>query len=111
MPTPKKPFPSVQLQSYITEPRAHGSVPPFIVVATDEAVTSKEAGMKECLAVWEENWKRLGTIRYVPTDLCAFFRAIGLITAEIIFGVLSDPAVGDLEVLHQHSASRTCYRG
>jgi len=43
--------------------------------------------------------------------LCAFFRAIDLITAEINFGVLSDPAVGDLEVLHQHSASRTCYRG
>jgi hypothetical protein len=43
--------------------------------------------------------------------LCAFFRVTDLITAEIIFGVLSDPAVGDLEVLHQRSASRTCYRG
>ena len=43
--------------------------------------------------------------------LCAFFRAIDLITAEIIFGVLSDPAVGDVEVLYQRSASRTCYCG
>ena len=76
MPTPKKPFPSVQLQSYITEPRAHGSVPPFVVVATDEAATSKEAGMKECLAAWEENWKRLGAIRYVPTDGMPFAESL-----------------------------------
>lgn len=60
MPTPQKPFPSVQLQSYITEPRAHGSVPPFTVIATDEAAASKQAGMKEYLAAWEESWNRIG---------------------------------------------------
>jgi hypothetical protein len=43
--------------------------------------------------------------------LYAFFGVVDLITVEIIFGVLSDPTVGDLEVLHQRSASRTCYRG
>ena len=60
MPKPQESIPSVQLQSYIREPRAHGSVPPFVVTATDEAATSKEAGMKEYLANWEENWNRIG---------------------------------------------------
>jgi hypothetical protein len=62
MPNPQEPLPSVQLQSYITEPRVHGSVPPFIVAETDEAATSKEAGMKEYLAAWEENWSRIGDL-------------------------------------------------
>ena len=60
MPKPQEPFPSVQLQSYITEPRAHGSVPPFVVITNGEAATSKEAGIKEYLANWEENWNRIG---------------------------------------------------
>lgn len=60
MPNPQNQFPSVQLQSYITEHRVHGSVPPFTVDATDEAVTSKQAGMKEYLEAWEENWNRIG---------------------------------------------------
>jgi hypothetical protein len=60
MPNPQNQFPSVQLQSYITEHRVHGSVPPFTVDATDEAVTSKQAVMKEYLEAWEENWNRIG---------------------------------------------------
>jgi hypothetical protein len=56
MPKSKKTFPSVQLQSYLHEPRGDGSTPAVTIQAVDAAST-KEAEMREYLVAWEKNWK------------------------------------------------------
>ena len=56
MPSTSKTFPSVQLQSYLRELRAHGHAPPF-TIATDDAVAEKEASMRQYLVAWIEHWE------------------------------------------------------
>jgi hypothetical protein len=64
MPTSKKIlFHSPQLQNYLKELRAHGSIPPF-TAATMDATGKKETEMQEYLLVWERNWKGLGSTGY-----------------------------------------------
>jgi hypothetical protein len=64
MPTSKKIlFHSPQLQTYLKESRAHGSIPPFTAAAMD--VTGKEkTEMQEYLLAWEQNWKGLEPAGY-----------------------------------------------
>jgi hypothetical protein len=66
-----KTFPSAQLQSYLKESRAQGSVPPF-ATATDTPVSTKQAALGDYLASWGDNWKRLEAVRYVPHMVYAF---------------------------------------
>jgi hypothetical protein len=64
MPTSKKIlFPPPQLQTYLKESRAHGSIPPFTAPAMD-ATGKKKTEMQEYLLAWEQNWKGLGFTRY-----------------------------------------------
>jgi hypothetical protein len=55
-------FPSVQLRSYLHEPRADGSTPAVAIQAADAAST-KEAAMREYLVAWEKNWKLIDNDR------------------------------------------------
>jgi hypothetical protein len=64
MPTSKKIFfHSPQLQTYLKESQAHGSIPPFAATATD-ATGKKKTEMQEYLLAWEQNWKGLGSTGY-----------------------------------------------
>jgi hypothetical protein len=64
MPTSKKIlFPSPQLQTYLKESRAHGSISPFTAAATD-AIGKEKTEMQEYLLAWEQNWKGLGSTGY-----------------------------------------------
>ena len=62
MPKSKKTFVSVQLQSYLDEPRVDGSTPAVTIPAPDAAL-AKEAAMREYLMAWEKNWKLIDTDR------------------------------------------------
>ena len=62
MPKSKKTFLSVQLQSYLDEPRADGPTPTVTIQASD-AASAKEAAMREYLVAWEKNWKLIDTDR------------------------------------------------
>jgi hypothetical protein len=62
MPRSKKTFLSVQLQSYLDEPRADGSTPAVTIQGSDVA-SAKEASMREYLLAWEKNWKLIDTDR------------------------------------------------
>jgi hypothetical protein len=64
MQTSKKTFPSAQLQTYLKERRAHGSVPPFTAPA-ENAIENRTAQMEEYLVAWEHDWKLLDAARYV----------------------------------------------
>jgi hypothetical protein len=64
MPTSKKIlFHSPQLQTYLKESRAHGSIPPFTAAAMD-ATGKKKTEMQEYMLAWEQNWKGLGSTGY-----------------------------------------------
>jgi hypothetical protein len=107
MPKSKKNFPSVQLQSYLNEPRAAGSVPKFTAL-TEDVASTKEAAMREYLVAWEEKWKRSETTRYAQSNYHAFARVLHLITAEAIFGVPPNSAIAEIEVPHPYLAFQTC---
>ena len=62
MPKPKKTFLSVQLQSYLDEPRADGSTL-TVTIQVSDAASAKEAAMREYLMAWEKNWKLIDTDR------------------------------------------------
>lgn len=89
MPKSKETFLSVQLQSYLHEPRADGSTPTVVIQAVDAAST-KEAAMREYVLAWEKNWKFISTIRQAHNHL-TFPRLLDLITAKLILGVLLTP--------------------
>jgi hypothetical protein len=104
MPKSKKAFGSVQLQAYLDEPRGDGAVLPF-TASTHNAVSTREAAKRQYLVSWEANWKRVGHVgmfRVIWRSVLEFFT--GLLLKEI-FGVLSDPAVAEIDLLHQHLSS------
>jgi hypothetical protein len=71
MPKSKQPFPSVQLQFYLDELHDDGAVLTFVAL-THNAVLSKEAAMRQYLAAWEANWKRMETSWYVLSNCQPF---------------------------------------
>lgn len=62
MPKFENTFPSIQLQSYLNEPRADGAVLLFTGTPKDGMASVKKATMSEFLAAWEDNWKRLDVL-------------------------------------------------
>lgn len=70
MPASKKDFPSAQLQRYLVESRAQGSVAPF--TATMEGSATKREEMKGFLAAWGEHWKRMADDGNVHANSDAF---------------------------------------
>lgn len=71
MPKPKKALPSVQLQSYLDEPRDDGAVLTF-TASTHHAVSTKEAAMRQYLVAWEAKWKRMASSGYVLSNCQSF---------------------------------------
>jgi hypothetical protein len=64
MPTSKKILlHSHQLQTYLKESRAHGSIPLFTAAAID-ATGEKKTEIQVYLLAWEQNWKGLGPTGY-----------------------------------------------
>jgi hypothetical protein len=55
MPTPKKTFPSIQLQSYLNEPQGDGPMRAFMTQV--DLASTNGAAMREYVLAWEKNWK------------------------------------------------------
>jgi len=108
MPTSKKIlFHSPQLQTYLKESRAHGSIPPFTAAAMD-ATGKKKTEMQEYLMAWEQNWKGLGLTGYALIFLPCFILESHRIAATFIFWCSSNPTAGKIKVSHARSGILSC---
>ena len=104
MPKSKKAFWSVQLLAYLDEPRENGAALPF-TASTHNAVFNRGAAKRQYLVAWEANWKRIGQVGMswaIRRSVPEFFTGLG---PTQILGVLSDPAVADIDLLHRHLGS------
>jgi hypothetical protein len=90
MPTSSKTFPSAQLQTYLKEPRAHSSVPPFTTPA-EGAIENRTAEMREYLVAWDQDWKLLAAAGYVLRTHHVFAMKPHILAFVMIFGVLLTP--------------------
>ena len=95
MPRSQNIYPSAQLQTFLNEPRAHGSVSPF-TTAVQGANARKNAEIEEYLVAWEQNWKRLEATLYVLSNrLTSFLESLQVFSGDD-FWCSSDPAAGNL---------------